>query len=164
MSKEAKLAGGTHTYTPRLMRARWEVDRVGRETVVMGGELTRLIHPHPCHRSPAIGNPTVCERRSFSCSTPDLSGHIDTPAVPGGVQKALPPLPNEGKPSGADQGGSNSKPLASSAAKLFLRGVKESADAFPPLKSVAGGLCYILDNCEVRPSSGIHYAQRLQVP
>jgi len=47
---------------------------------------------------------------------------------------------------------SKSKPLASSTAKLLLRGVKESADAFPPLKSVAGGLCFILDNCEVRPT------------
>ena len=39
--------------------------------------------------------------------------------------------------------------LASSGAKLFLRGVRESADAFGPLKAVAGGLCFILENCEV---------------
>ena len=38
---------------------------------------------------------------------------------------------------------------ASSSAKLVLRGVKDSADAFPPLKSVAGGLCFILENYEV---------------
>jgi len=55
------------------------------------------------------------------------------------------------------------KSLASSTAKLFLRGVNESADAFPPLKSVAGGLCYILENCEVGPSSGIRYLHCLQV-
>jgi len=42
------------------------------------------------------------------------------------------------------------KHTTSSAAKLFLRTVKETSDAFPPLKSVAGGLCAILDNCEVR--------------
>ena len=42
------------------------------------------------------------------------------------------------------------KHITSSAAKLFLRSVKEASDAFPPLKSVAGGLCAILDNCEVR--------------
>ena len=42
------------------------------------------------------------------------------------------------------------KHTTSSAAKLFLRTVKEASDAFPPLKSVAGGLCAILDNCEVR--------------
>lgn len=38
---------------------------------------------------------------------------------------------------------------ASATAKLLLRGVRDSADGFGPLKTVAGGLCYILDNCEV---------------
>ena len=42
------------------------------------------------------------------------------------------------------------KSVASATAKMFLRGVKESADAFPPLKSVVGGLCFILDNFEVQ--------------
>jgi len=42
------------------------------------------------------------------------------------------------------------KHTTSSAAKLFLRTVERASDAFPPLKSVAGGLCAILDNCEVR--------------
>ena len=37
-----------------------------------------------------------------------------------------------------------------SSAKLILRGVRDSADAFGPLKSVAGGLCFILENYEVR--------------
>ena len=44
------------------------------------------------------------------------------------------------------------KTTTSSAAKLLLLGVRESADAFGPLKSVAGGLCFILDNCEVQTS------------
>ena len=39
---------------------------------------------------------------------------------------------------------------ASSSAKLVLRGVRDSADAFGPLKSVAGGLCFILENYEVQ--------------
>ena len=39
---------------------------------------------------------------------------------------------------------------ATSSAKLILRGVRDSADAFGPLKSVAGGLCFILENYEVR--------------
>ena len=39
---------------------------------------------------------------------------------------------------------------ATASAKLLLRGVSSSSDAFGPLKSVAGGLCFILDNCEVR--------------
>ena len=55
----------------------------------------------------------------------------------------------------ADEGKSDWKPTASAAAKLLLRGVRDTADAFGPLKSVAGGLCFILENCEVRllPSS-----------
>ena len=45
------------------------------------------------------------------------------------------------------------KTIATSSAKLALRGVKETADAYPPLKSVVGCLCFILDNYEVRPWS-----------
>ena len=43
------------------------------------------------------------------------------------------------------------KHTTSSAAKLFLHTVERASDAFPPLKSVAGGLCDILENCEVHP-------------
>jgi hypothetical protein len=45
---------------------------------------------------------------------------------------------------------SNWKATASATAKLFLRGVRDSADAFGPLKSVASGLCFVLENCEVQ--------------
>ena len=45
---------------------------------------------------------------------------------------------------------SNWRSTAVAAAKLLLRGVRDSADAFGPLKSVAGGLCFVLDNYEVR--------------
>ena len=45
---------------------------------------------------------------------------------------------------------SNWTTTASASAKLVLRGVGSSSDAFGPLKSVAGGLCFILENCEVR--------------
>ena len=41
------------------------------------------------------------------------------------------------------------KSTASATAKLLLCTVRDSADAFPPLKSVAGGLCSILENLEV---------------
>ena len=41
------------------------------------------------------------------------------------------------------------KSAASSSAKLDLRAVRDSADVFGLLKSVAGGLCFILENCEV---------------
>ena len=49
----------------------------------------------------------------------------------------------------ADEKKSNWKSTASATAKLLLRGVRDTADAFGPLKSVAGGLCFILENCEV---------------
>ena len=50
----------------------------------------------------------------------------------------------------ADENRPDWKSTASSSAKLVLRAVRDSADAFGPLKSVAGGLCFILENCEVR--------------
>ena len=45
------------------------------------------------------------------------------------------------------EGGWNS--TVSATAKLLLRAMRDTADAFPPLKSVTGGLCAILENCEV---------------
>ena len=50
----------------------------------------------------------------------------------------------------------------SATAKLLLRGVRDTADAFGPLKSVAGGLCFLLENYEVFPVSCTPYVQRLQ--
>lgn len=43
----------------------------------------------------------------------------------------------------------NWKCTVSATAKLLLRTARESSDAFPPLKSVTGGLCAILENFEV---------------
>ena len=57
----------------------------------------------------------------------------------------------------ADEIGSNWKSTASATAKSFLRGVRDSSDAFSPLKSVAGCLCFILENCEVQSLSCMHY-------
>jgi hypothetical protein len=54
-----------------------------------------------------------------------------------------------GEPSATDENKLNWTSTASATAKLLLRGVRDSADAFAPLKSVAGGLCFILENCEV---------------
>ena len=64
----------------------------------------------------------------------------------------------------ADENKPSWKSTASSAAKLLLRGVKDSADAFGPLKSVAGGLCFILENCEVRSSICIRYLALTDAP
>ena len=49
----------------------------------------------------------------------------------------------------ADENGSDWKATVSASAKFLLRGVRDSADAFGPLKSVAGGLCFFLENYEV---------------
>ena len=48
-----------------------------------------------------------------------------------------------------DENGSEWKATVSASAKLLLRGVGDSADTFGPLKLVAGGLCFILENYEV---------------
>ena len=63
----------------------------------------------------------------------------------------------------ANERQSNWKSTASVSAKLLLRGVRDSGDAFGPLKSVAGGLCFILENCEVRPPYSYTPSRRLQV-
>ena len=57
---------------------------------------------------------------------------------------------NVGLSAAADESESDWTNTASASAKLLLRGVSSSSDAFGPLKSVAGGLCFILENCEVR--------------
>ena len=75
------------------------------------------------------------------------SDKTDTSAIP---DHAPEETANPNAP--ANEKKSNWKSTASATAKLVLRGVRDSADAFGPLKSVAGGLCFILDNCEVRSS------------
>jgi hypothetical protein len=84
----------------------------------------------------------------------------DKPGVGGSGSNAE----SEGAESSAPTDGNESdwKSIVSSTAKTLLRGVRDSADAFPPLKSVAGGLCFVLENCEVRsPSpSATHKAYR----
>ena len=47
----------------------------------------------------------------------------------------------------------NLKSTALAEAKSVLHGVKESSNAYLPLKSIAERLCIILDNCEVWPST-----------
>ena len=70
-----------------------------------------------------------------------------------------------GEPGAAvDETGSNWKSTASATAKLLLRGVRDSSDAFGPLKSVTGGLCFILENCEVCLPPLVCAVRRLQAP
>ena len=77
--------------------------------------------------------------RTTPFQSPPLTNDAANPTVPGPVRV--------GTTTSRDK--SEWIHTASSAAKLFLRTVERASDAFPPLKSVAGGLCAILDNCEV---------------
>jgi len=77
-----------------------------------------------------------------------LSGNLDGSAIAQRVQEPG-QLLRHALMSGVVGGESNLNSSATSGAKSFLQGVKESPDGFPPLKSVAESLCFILDNCEV---------------
>ena len=74
--------------------------------------------------------------------------------------------PDENADSGAaaNERKSSWKSTALATAKLLLRGVRDSADAFGPLKSVAGGLCFILENCEVWCSPRVHHQNPYRYP
>ena len=89
------------------------------------------------------------------------SDSTEPPATPDQVLEVV--EPDESGPT-ASKEKSDWKSAAVSTAKLLLRGVRDSADAFGPLKSVAGGLCFVLENYEVRPASPIYHQQYLQYP
>ena len=93
-----------------------------------------------------LEDPTVCKPCRFTPLAPTITlAGADDSIEPdhGGVPR--------GKDQQSSMGGGREdfKSTASSVAKLLLRAVRDSADAFPPLKSVAGGLCYLLENYEV---------------
>ena len=83
----------------------------------------------------------------------DTSGLVLQPdagvVTDGGHEGAGANEENVGQSAVVGQSGSDWKATTSASAKLLLRGVRDSADAFGPLKSVAGGLCFFLDNYEV---------------
>ena len=83
--------------------------------------------------------------------------NADTSAVPDHTPQDLRPDENAEPGAVANEKKSSWKPTAFTTAKLLLRGVRDSADAFGPLKSVAGGLCFILENCEVWSSLRTHH-------
>ena len=56
-------------------------------------------------------------------------------------------------PKAAPESGSGWKSTAYATTKLAVNLVKETSDAFPPLKAVAAGLSAILDHCDVRSIS-----------
>ena len=89
---------------------------------------------------------TLSPQRLFLIIPSQNSGN---PAVLDHTQKGLHLDENAEPNATANEKKSNWKSTALATAKLLLRGVRDSADAFGPLKSVAGGLCFILENCEV---------------
>jgi hypothetical protein len=137
---------------------RWEVDCVGKGTVPMKRRSSKFIPLHPLLRLCAAGNLMV-----RGCDDYQLlplivpSDNTELSSVPDRAPEVL-RLDESAEPSAAvDTKKSNWKSTASATAKLLLRGVRDSADAFGPLKSVASGLCFILENCEVWPSFWIYY-------
>jgi hypothetical protein len=85
------------------------------------------------------------------------SDNVDTSTVPDHTPEGLRPNESAEPSTGVDEKKSNWKSTASATAKLLLLGVRDSADAFGPLKSVAGGLYFILENYEVRPFYHPHF-------
>ena len=76
-------------------------------------------------------------------------GDADTPSVHDHTSKGVRLDRNAEPGATTSEKKSSWKSAAFASAKLLLRGVRDSGDAFGPLKSVAGGLCFILENCEV---------------
>ena len=83
---------------------------------------------------------------------PDNAAHDPTQSVTGAEQDKQPkPLEDTIRnPTATDKSGSNWKSTAYATTKLVINLLKESADAFPPLKSAVGGVSAILDHCDVR--------------
>ena len=79
------------------------------------------------------------------------SDDIDSPPVPDRVQEVL--GVSEREPGAEEEDESDWKSAASATAELFLRTVKETSNGYPPLKSIAECLYFILKNCEVWPPS-----------
>lgn len=94
----------------------------------------------------------------------DPPNKIETVAIPDHAPKVLRPHESSKVNAPADEKKPSWKSTASATAKLLLRGVNETADAFGPLKAVTGTLCFLLEHCEVRLTFRPHDLPRLQVP
>ena len=110
---------------------------------------------YPSLLGPSIPLPTGEPESALTLSFQTLHLTIlsgDTGATtPDHVPEVIHPNESAEPSTVVDEKKSDWKSTASATAKLILRGVRDSADVFGPLKSVAGGLCFILENCEVGP-------------
>ena len=128
-----------------------------------GGKVERV---HPTSSIPHREKPNRAWARLFRSLYLPLIAPSDSAGTPT-VQTAHEPeflRPNQtvGPSATADKNEPNWKSTASATAKLILRTVNESSDAFPPLKSVVGGLCAILENSEVWTASRSFDSRHLQ--
>ena len=130
-----------------------------------GQEVERTPSPSPVDSIPSKQEPD--STRTLSPQLPCLIVPLDNTATPP-VRDYTPQevCPGEKAEPGATANEKESgwKPTAFATAKLLLRGVRDSADAFGPLKSVAGGLCFILENCEVRSFPRVQYYNSYTYP
>ena len=79
-----------------------------------------------------------------------FSDNINNSAIPDHIRQA-PDVDEGGHRGVVDENKSSWKSSASATAKSILRTVKESQNAYPPLKSIAEGLYLILNSCNVCP-------------
>jgi len=100
--------------------------------------------------SPSTGDPDSTRTSSFQLLYLIVpSDNAGTSAVPDHASEDVLSTKCAEPNAGVNENKRDWKSTAYETAKLLLRGVRDSADAFPPLKSAAGGLCFLLDNCEV---------------
>ena len=90
-------------------------------------------------------------KHTSSCNTDPDTVSDQILSIPGEDQGSLPKSSDDAAGSGATPGRTSDwKSTTYAATKLAINLVKESSDAFPPLKSVVGGLSAILDHCDIR--------------
>ena len=144
---EGELARRVRIRT-RMLRLRWRVGLVERELMLMGRQLSGSIPLHPPLRSRIAGDPTVCAICGyFSCCRAPIvpTDSIGTSTIPNHIPETSRPDESIEPSAAADE----SKLDWKTSTVGLLRGVRNSAGAFGPLKSVAGSLYSILENCEV---------------
>jgi len=132
------------------------------EIVVGSGRSEELEGVHPSPSTPSIprgGTPDSTWTRSSQLSPLIVpSDNVDSSTLPDRGPEVTHSDESLEPSAAADEKESNSKSTTSATAEL--RGVRDSAHGFGPLKSVATSLCSILDNCEVWPLSHTFYSPR----
>ena len=119
------------------------------------GNVTKLGAEAPTSNTPA-STPTIHSHSNPACETPTPQPTMESPSP--SVYPTIMVDPAEDHPPGRL---ANITSIGYHGFKTSLIAVRESADAFPPLKSVAGGLLALIDIVEVRnfvTFIGTHYS------